>query len=66
MEVEMKRYLLFVGVYESSMGGWDNLHQDYDSLEEAMLDPIIVKKFSRRERWWHVVDLEKREIVKEG
>jgi hypothetical protein len=61
----MKRYLLFVGAYESSYGGWDNLHQDYDSLEEAMLDPIV-KKFSRRECWWHIVDLEKKGIVREG
>lgn len=64
----MKRYLLFIGDVYYSNGGWDDYIGSYDNLEEAIQNSPKVKKskylFTRK--WWHVVDIYSKRIVKEG
>jgi hypothetical protein len=52
----MKRYIMFSGECCYPKGGWDDLTQDFDTLDEAAekTDEINKSEWS----WAHVVDTE--------
>jgi hypothetical protein len=58
--VKLKRFLLFAGVAYYPMGGWEDFIDSFDTLEEAV---ACGKLRQQRREWWHVVDLEKGEVV---
>jgi hypothetical protein len=54
--IQLKRFALFRGLDYYPEGGWDDLHDTYSSLEEA-LEAVKKERFDDSYHWWHVVDL---------
>lgn len=55
---KLKRYALFSGDYYYPTGGWDDLVDTFDTLEEA-LAAHTVEEYT----WFHVIDLTSGEEV---
>jgi len=60
----MKRYLLFCGHYYIGQGGWYGCHGDYDTIEEAV-KYTEENGYNTFAHWYHIVDTEIKEIVRE-
>lgn len=57
-------FLLFSGAeYEGS--GWDDLKGKFTTLEDAV-SYVESPEFDYYREWWHVVDMDTMEIVREG
>jgi len=57
---KIKRYLLFRGS-SCPDGGWDDLVNDYDTLEE--INNELKKKATPSGNWYHIIDLVTREMT---
>ena len=61
----MKRYFLFWGDDYYPSGGWDDFGGDFDTVAEA--EEMFKADCSKRSRqWYHIVDTETMDKVKEG
>lgn len=58
----MKRYLLFTGRVYESMGGMNDLHESYDTPEEAETEGRRLTTDPQHE-WAHVADITTGQIV---
>lgn len=55
MSEKLKRYLVFAGWNYYPLGGWDDLHGIYDTLEEAKAAALEAED---KGDWAHIVDSE--------
>ena len=62
--MKARRYLLFSGAIDYPQGGWNDFVGSYDSVEEALTTLIKTVPLGLR-GWWHIVDTETQEAVKE-
>ncbi len=59
----MNRFLLFDGDNYYPCGGWGDFRGAYDTLDEAIK---AAESCEQSFSWWHIVDMETLQIVKEG
>lgn len=63
--MKARRYLLFSGSIDYREGGWYDFVGSYDSVEEALTTLHKTVPLGLR-GWWHIVDTETQETVKES
>lgn len=61
----LKRYLLFCGSDYYPDGGWKDFHSSHDSAAEAIETVARMASYERPD-WWHILDLETLQIVKDS
>ncbi len=61
MKNHKKRFALFHGEFYYPNGGWDDLKGFYDDPNEAKRNAP-----KKEGHWWHIVDLETRELFDSG
>jgi hypothetical protein len=73
----MKKFLLFVGMDVTALGGWHDLSDSFDQCDDAVRRGVMLcdgtnhsddplSDFFHVYDWWHVVDVSRGEIVKQG
>lgn len=64
-KIAVGRYWLFAGHNYYPRGGMCDFRQSFASIEEAVEEvPVMVMLYG--EGWWHIVDIENHEVVKDG
>ena len=59
--MRLRRFLLFGGDRYYPLGGFSDFQGDYLTLEEA-----VTRAANRAWDWWHVWDMQKKEVVLGG
>ena len=60
----LRRYLLFGGGFFYPLGGFKDLVDSFDSIDEAR--GMVPLPGAHQDYWYQIVDLESRSIVEEG
>jgi len=58
-----ERFMLFAGMSHYPLGGWKDFRGSFMSVDAALIGAANL--YSDRD-WWHIVDRDTGEIVKEG
>jgi hypothetical protein len=58
----MNRYAIFGGDYYYPNGGWDDLREDFETVEQAQTYVreelvTVIWGGDMRDQWWHIIDL---------
>lgn len=62
----MKRYLIFGGQSFYPFGGFADLVGDADTVDEAIAAAAALEQATISIEWWHIIDMETRECVRES